>query len=305
MCGISGVISGRDTASLPDIIHRINDAMSHRGPDADGFFFEDGIALGHRRLSILDLSSAANQPFTDASGRYVMVFNGEIYNFQEIKKKLPEYPFHTTGDTEVLIAAFAKYGAECLQLLRGMFALAIWDKQERSLFLARDRFGVKPLYYHHSGGRLLFASELRALLNSGWLPRKLNRSAVTDYLKYQAFASPVTPIEGVCELPAGNYMTFRDGRVETKTWWELTAQNKPIAETNIGAIQKRIRELLYQSVERRLASDVSLGAFLSGGIDSSAVVAIMSQVNPGATNAFTIAFEEKDYNELPYAELVA
>jgi len=290
---------------LPDIIHRINDAMSHRGPDADGFFFEDGIALGHRRLSILDLSSAANQPFTDASGRYVMVFNGEIYNFQEIKKKLPEYPFHTTGDTEVLIAAFAKYGAECLQLLRGMFALAIWDKQERSLFLARDRFGVKPLYYHHSGGRLLFASELRALLNSGWLPRKLNRSAVTDYLKYQAFASPVTPIEGVCELPAGNYMTFRDGRVETKTWWELTAQNKPIAETNIGAIQKRIRELLYQSVERRLASDVSLGAFLSGGIDSSAVVAIMSQVNPGATNAFTIAFEEKDYNELPYAELVA
>ena len=279
--------------------------MSHRGPDADGFFFEDGIALGHRRLSILDLSSAANQPFTDASGRYVMVFNGEIYNFQEIKKKLPEYPFHTTGDTEVLIAAFAKYGAECLQLLRGMFALAIWDKQERSLFLARDRFGVKPLYYHHSGGRLLFASELRALLNSGWLPRKLNRSAVTDYLKYQAFASPVTPIEGVCELPAGNYMTFRDGRVETKTWWELTAQNKPIAETNIGAIQKRIRELLYQSVERRLASDVSLGAFLSGGIDSSAVVAIMSQVNPGATNAFTIAFEEKDYNELPYAELVA
>jgi len=305
MCGISGVISGRDTASLPDIIHRINDAMSHRGPDADGFFFEDGIALGHRRLSILDLSSAANQPFTDASGRYVMVFNGEIYNFQEIKKKLPEYPFHTTGDTEVLIAAFAKYGAECLQLLRGMFALAIWDKQERSLFLARDRFGVKPLYYHHSGGRLLFASELRALLNSGWLPRKLNRSAVTDYLKYQAFASPVTPIEGVCELPAGNYMTFRDGRVETKTWWELTAQKKPIAETNIGAIQKRIRELLYQSVERRLASDVSLGAFLSGGIDSSAVVAIMSQVNPGATNAFTIAFEEKDYNELPYAELVA
>ena len=305
MCGISGIISRTDTASLPDVIRKVNDAMSHRGPDADGFLFEEGIALGHRRLSILDLSSAANQPFTDASGRYVMVFNGEIYNFQEIRKKLPDYPFHTSGDTEVVIAAFAKFGPECLQLFRGMFALAIWDKADRSLFLARDRFGVKPLYYYHFGDRFLFASELRALLGSGWLPRRLNRSAVTDYLKYQAFASPVTPIEGVCEVPAGTYMTFRDGRVETKTWWELTAQKKPIAETRIGDIQRRIRELLYQSVERRLVSDVPLGAFLSGGIDSSAVVAIMSQVNPGATNAFTIAFEEKDYNELPYAELIA
>ncbi|HEX3935349.1 MAG TPA: asparagine synthetase B, partial [Puia sp.] len=149
MCGISGVISRTDTASLPDVIRRVNDTMSHRGPDADGFFIEEGIALGHRRLSILDLSSAANQPFTDASGRYVMVFNGEIYNFQEIRKKLPGYPFHTTGDTEVVIAAYAKFGPECLQLFRGMFALAIWDKAERSLFLARDRFGVKPLYYFH------------------------------------------------------------------------------------------------------------------------------------------------------------
>ena len=305
MCGISGIISRTDTASLPDVIRKVNDAMSHRGPDADGFLFEEGIALGHRRLSILDLSSAANQPFTDASGRYVMVFNGEIYNFQEIRKKLPDYPFHTSGDTEVVIAAFAKFGPECLQLFRGMFALAIWDKADRSLFLARDRFGVKPLYYYHFGDRFLFASELRALLGSGWLPRRLNRSAVTDYLKYQAFASPVTPIEDVFEVPAGAYMSFRDGRVETKTWWELTAQKKPIAETRIGDIQRRIRELLYQSVERRLVSDVPLGAFLSGGIDSSAVVAIMSQVNPGATNAFTIAFEEKDYNELPYAELIA
>ena len=305
MCGISGIVSKTDTRALPDVIRRINGAMAHRGPDADGFFVEEEIALGHRRLSILDLSAAANQPFADASGRYRMVFNGEIYNFQEIKKKLPEYPFHTSGDTEVIIAAFAKYGPDCLNLLRGMFALAIWDKQEKSLFLARDRFGVKPLYYHHAGDRFLFASELRALLNSGWIPRKLNRGAVTDYLKYQAFASPLTPIEGVCELPAGTYMTYRDGHIETKVWWELTAQKKPIAETKIGDIQKRIRELLYQSVERRLVSDVSLGAFLSGGIDSSAVVAIMSQVNPGATNAFTIAFEEKDYNELPYAELIA
>ena len=305
MCGISGAYSPSEKETLPALIRRVNGCMAHRGPDADGFLVEGPLAFGHRRLSIIDLSEAANQPFEDASGRYVMVFNGEIYNFMEIRRQLPDYPFRTSGDTEVILAAYARWGPAALDLLKGMFALAIWDRREQSLFLARDRFGVKPLYYYGSGDRFLFASEIRAILGSGWLPRRLNRSALTDYLKYQAFASPLTPVEGVCEVPAGTYMTFRDGRIETRTWWELTAQKRPIAENNIADIHKRIRELLYQSVERRLVSDVSLGAFLSGGIDSSAVVAIMSQVNPGATNAFTIAFEEKEYNELPYAELIA
>lgn len=304
MCGICGTYDRSKQEELPSLIRRVNDALSHRGPDAEGFLIEGPLALGHRRLSIIDLSAAANQPFEDASGRYVMVFNGEIYNFKEVRARLPEYPFHTSSDTEVVIAAFAKWGPACLDLFRGMFAIAIWDRKEASLFLARDRFGVKPLYYYHDGDRLLFASEIRALLASGWVPRRINKPALTDYLKYQAFVSPLTIVEGVLEVQAGSYMLYQQGRLEQKVYWDITQQRQDTGE-DITQIRRRIRELLYQSVERRLVSDVPLGAFLSGGIDSSAVVAIMSQVNPSATHAFTIGFEEKEYNELPYAELVA
>jgi asparagine synthase (glutamine-hydrolysing) len=303
MCGISGIID--KTRDLNPLIRRINEAMSHRGPDADGFFAEGEIALGHRRLSIIDLSAAANQPFIDASGRYVMVFNGEIYNFAEIRQMMPEYPYKTNGDTEVIIAAYAKWGVDCLQHLKGMFALAIWDRMERSLFLARDRFGVKPLYYYQLGEQLLFASEIRAILASGLVPRKINRNALMDYLKYQSIISPLTLVEDIFQLPAGTYMIFKEGETEQRVYWDITAQKKDIGTTDVPAIQKKIRDLLYKSVERRLVSDVPLGAFLSGGIDSSVVVAIMSQVNKGATHAFTVAFEEKNYNELPYAEQIA
>jgi asparagine synthase (glutamine-hydrolysing) len=305
MCGISGAFSPSQKESLPALIRRVNGAMAHRGPDADGFMVEGPVALGHRRLSIIDLSEAANQPFEDASGRYVMVFNGEVYNFMEIRRQLPDYSFRTSSDTEVVIAAFAKWGPACLDLLKGMFAIAIWDRREGSLFLARDRFGVKPLYYYAAGDRLLFASEIRALLASDWIPRRLNKRALTDYLKYQASLSPLTMVDQVFEVPAGSYMYYKEGKLEKTIYWDITALKKDDGPQEIAGIRKRIKELLYQSVERRLVSDVPLGAFLSGGIDSSAVVAIMSQVNPGATNAFTIAFEEKEYNELPYAELVA
>lgn len=304
MCGISGAFSRSQQESLPSLIRRVNDALAHRGPDAEGFLVEGPLAFGHRRLSIIDLSVAANQPFEDASGRYVMVFNGEIYNFMEIRGRLPEYPFHTSGDTEVIIAAFAKWGPACLHLFKGMFAIAIWDRQEESLFLARDRFGVKPLYYYQDGDRLLFASEIRAILASDWVPRRINKPALTDYLKYQAFVSPLTIVDGVLEVPAGSYMLYKEGRLVPTVYWDITQQKMDVGQ-DIARIRRRIRDLLYQSVERRLVSDVPLGAFLSGGIDSSAIVAIMSQVNPSATNAFTIGFEEKDFNEMPYAELVA
>ena len=305
MCGISGIIDNKANDRLPLLIKKINDAMSHRGPDADAFWIEGGTALGHRRLSILDLSTAANQPFIDASERYVMVFNGEIYNFNEIKAQLGGYPFKTTGDTEVVIAAYAKWGPSFLQLLKGMFAIAIWDRSERSLFLARDRFGVKPLYYYHDGGRLLFASEIRAILASGLAPRRLSKTALAEYLQYQSCMSPHSPVEGIFQLPAGSYAIFKEGELEQKVYWDLTGCRQDIGTRDITAIHKKIKDLLYAAIERRLVSDVPLGAFLSGGIDSSAVVAIMSQVSRTRTNAFTIAFEEKEYNELPYAEMVA
>jgi asparagine synthase (glutamine-hydrolysing) len=305
MCGISGIISRKDAGQLDTVIRSINNAMSHRGPDADGFFVSDEIAFGHRRLSILDLSSAANQPFCDRSGRYIMVFNGEIYNFNEIKTQLKGYPFVTTGDTEVVIAAYAKWGAACLDKFRGMFAIAIWDKEEKSLFMARDRFGVKPLYYYKDDKQLLFASEIRALLASNRIPRKINRNALVDYLKYQSVVTPYTIIEGIAELRAGTYAIYKNGVLEEKVYWDITCVHTPVDDTSLEKVHRRIEELLYQSVERRLVSDVPLGAFLSGGIDSSLVVAIMSRVNKAATNAFTIAFEEKDYDESSYAELVA
>ena len=305
MCGIAGVVRREGGGDLTTMIKRMTGAMAHRGPDADGFFVTDEVAFGHRRLSILDLSTAANCPFTDASGRYVMVFNGEIYNFQEIKDQLKEYPFITTGDTEVVIAAFAKWGPACLDLFRGMFAIAIWDKRDRSLFLARDRFGVKPLYYYKDDRQLLFTSEIRALLASGEMPRKLNRQALVDYLKYQSFSTPYTIIENILEVRAGCWMLYKDGECKQQSYWDITRVNHDVGEMTLPKVHQRIRELLTRAVERRLVSDVPLGAFLSGGIDSSLVVGIMSEVSKGATNAFTIAFDEKEYDEFPYAEMVA
>jgi asparagine synthase (glutamine-hydrolysing) len=186
-----------------------------------------------------------------------------------------------------------------------MFALAIWDRQERSLFMARDRLGVKPLYYFKTADGLLFASEIRAILASDLVPRKLDRSSLVDYLKYQSLITPNTIVEGIRQVRAGSWLLANEGSLEEHIYWDITKVKKPFEEQGIPAIHKRIKDLLYQSVERRLVSDVPLGAFLSGGIDSSLVVAIMSEVSKGSTNAFTIAFEEKEYDESSYAELVA
>ncbi|MBS1975364.1 MAG: asparagine synthetase B, partial [Bacteroidetes bacterium] len=164
MCGITGILNFKQQSVEQAVIKKMTDAVAHRGPDADGFFVENEMALGHRRLSIIDLSSAANQPFIDNSGRYAMVFNGEMYNYAEVKSTIKEYAFKSNGDSEVLIAAYAKWGADCIQYFRGMFAFAIWDRQERELFLCRDRMGVKPLYYYIDEERLLFSSETRSIL---------------------------------------------------------------------------------------------------------------------------------------------
>lgn len=187
----------------------------------------------------------------------------------------------------------------------GMFALVIWDRQERSLFIARDRLGVKPLYYYKTGDTLLFASEIRAMLASDLIPRKLDQNALVDYLKYQSLVPPYTIIAGIRQVKAGSWLLYKDGSLEEHIYWDVSKVKKPFGEQEVTAIHKNIRDLLYQSVERRLVSDVPLGAFLSGGIDSSLVVAIMSEVSRDATNAFTIAFEEKEYDESSYAELVA
>jgi asparagine synthase (glutamine-hydrolysing) len=305
MCGIAGIFNFDAEPADKALVRQMTDAMSHRGPDADGLWAEGAIALGHRRLSIIDLSSAANQPFADNDGRYMIVFNGEIYNYREVKAILPDYAFRTASDTEVLIAAYAKWGPDCIRHFRGMFAFAIWDRLDKELFLARDPMGVKPLYLFMDKSQLLFASEIRAILATGGVKRRLDPTALIDYFCYQSYSAPTSPVEGVSQLEAGSWMRIRAGRVEKKRYWDVSKSAADVDFADAQGVRKKIRELTLRSVERRLVSDVPVGAFLSGGIDSSAVVGLMAEAGSSRPNTFNVAFEEKEYDESYYAELVA
>ena len=305
MCGIAGIMHFRDRPNEADLIRNMTSAMAHRGPDAVGFFSDNAIDFGHLRLSIIDLSSAANQPFADNSGRYTIIFNGEIYNYREVKSLIGEYAFHTTSDTEMLLAAYIKWGPGCLDYFRGMFAFAIWDRQEKELFLARDRMGVKPLYYYMDDDRCLFASEVRAILATGLVKKQLSQKALVEYFSYQSVSFPFSAVEGIRQLEAGSWMSIKEGRVERKVYWDLTKGVTDFDFADKEKIQLRIRELMLQSIRRRLVSDVPVGAFLSGGIDSSAVVGLMAEAGESRPNTFNIAFDEKEYDESSYADLVA
>lgn len=305
MCGIAGILSYSTKHALTFPIRQMTDAMAHRGPNADGFYEDELIALGHRRLSIIDLSTAANQPFTDVSGRYVLVFNGEIYNFQEVRQLLSGYAFTTQSDTEVLLAAYIKWGVDCLHFIKGMFAFAIWDKQEQVLFLARDRMGIKPLYLYSNEEGVIFASEVRAMLASGMVPRTINRRALVEFFTYQSIGAPFSLVDNIYQLEAGTWMKVRQGKITSERYWNLTQQRPLIPSGDLPAIHKNIRSLLSKAVESRLVSDVPVGAFLSGGIDSSAVVGLMSEVSTRPVNTFNISFGESEFDEARYAQLVA
>ena len=305
MCGIAGILNFNNSAPDPALIRAMNHCMQHRGPDAEAFYESGPIALGHRRLSIIDLSESANQPMADASGRYWLVFNGEIYNFMEVKAKLPNYPYRTHGDSEVILAAYAAWGVDCLQHFAGMFALAIWDTQEQSLFIARDRLGVKPLYYFHKHDHFAFASEMRSLLSTGMIPRKASREAISQFLQFQSVAAPLSMIENVIQLEAGAYLVVKDNSVEQHFYWKTSDHKEVVAQGDRKTVTTKIRELLTRSIERRLISDVPLGAFLSGGIDSSIVVGLMATVQSEPVNTFTMSFEEKAYDESPYADIIS
>jgi asparagine synthase (glutamine-hydrolysing) len=251
------------------------------------------------------LSEEANQPFFDLSQRYAMVYNGEIYNFREVRAMMPDLSFRTDSDTEVILAAYIKFGPRFLSLLNGMFAIAIWDREKKELFVARDRLGVKPLYYSHRADSFVFASEIRAILDSGLVDRKLNNDALFDYVMYQSVYEPETLVENVRQLPAGEYGVFSRGNFSTHSYWKLEeSDSEPVAD-DASAVKKNVRELLLRSVERRMISDVRLGAFLSGGIDSSAIVALMSEVSDRPVDTFSVNFGEKEYDESRYSSLIA
>lgn len=317
MCGINGIIVKENTSnqSFVPALKKMNKALAHRGPDADGVWNDDVVFLGHRRLSIIDLSDAGNQPLHSSDGRYVIVYNGELYNYKELKFELQRavqgtserpYIFATNTDTEVIIAAYARWGKDCVSRFNGMFAFALWDKQDKSLFIARDRLGIKPLYYSIADKRLVFSSEIRALLESGEVPRKLSYEGLVDYLRYLTVNAPVTMVEGVKMLMPGHTAVWKDGSFEINKYWNLKENiNYSSKDKDYKQICTDIRDLFFKSVERRLIADVPFGAFLSGGIDSSIVVAAMSKVSQTQVKTFSVVFDESEFSEAKYANLVA
>jgi len=306
MCGINGIYGLDDLSESKERVVKMNNALAHRGPDANGVFKGDNVVLGHSRLAIIDLNSNANQPFLDASKRFALVFNGEIYNYKQIKGWLKDYPFQTQSDTEVVLAAFMKWGPECLSRFDGMFAFAIWDNKERELFIARDRLGIKPLYYHLGKSTLAFSSEIRALIKSNTFEPKLDEFGLQDYLRYQTVHAPRTILEGVKMLMPGHYMIINDSDYKMEPYWQMAINyNKKGQSLDIKETKEEVKRLLDNSVEKRLVSDVPFGAFLSGGIDSSAMVAMMAKRSKQPIKTFTVAFEEEEFSEAKYARMVA
>lgn len=299
MCGIWGTVNCADEM----IAKRAADAMKHRGPDDHGVFVVQEpvpVALVNTRLSIIDLSDAGHQPMCTQDGRYWIAYNGEVYNYQPLRQMLLElgYHFNSHTDTEVILNAYAEWGANCLEYLRGMFAFAIWDMQEAKLFAARDRLGIKPLYYtikqnlaDSSANQLIFGSELKALLSTGLVERRLNYAALHHYLSFYSVPTPYTMLADVMALPAGHYLTFQHGKLATERYWSI-----PPAE-DIGMdeaeIVYRLRQLLEDAIRLRMIADVPVGAFLSGGIDSSAVVALMTRASGERLRTFSIGFGQE------------
>lgn len=304
MCGINGIFKFHDSNRIKEGIKRMNSAISHRGPDSEGEFFHRNIGLGHRRLSIIDLSHNANQPLFDNSGRYALVFNGEIYNYKQLKATIPGYDFKTNSDSEVLLALYIKMGVACLNHLEGMFAFAVYDTVKNEIFLARDRMGIKPLYFFRSEEFFIFSSEIKAILASNFIERRVNKSAIYDYLRYQTVHAPQTIVQGVKMLMPANYCIVKETSFEQKKYWELvfddSHEGKSYEET-----KNDISELFYSAVEKRLISDVPLGTFLSGGIDSSIITGVMSLLSSDKINTFSVNFDESQFSEGKYARQIS
>jgi asparagine synthase (glutamine-hydrolysing) len=302
MCGINGIFGLERLSNPEEIIAKMNNTLAHRGPDAKGVASFSNVILGHQRLSIIDLNEASNQPMYSADGKYCMVFNGEIYNYLELKEKLEKKTFSTNSDSEILLQAFIEMGEDVLKELNGMFAFAIWDVEKQKLFVARDRMGIKPFYYFYENENFIFSSELRAILSTGLVPKKLSKKGLHDYLRYQTVHSPNTIVENIQLLPQGHCAWISDSNFEIKQYWnpEEISVNKDSKEET----KERINQLFKDSVKRRLVADVPFGAFLSGGIDSSAVVAMMAQES-SKVKSFSVTFEEEEFSERKYAELIA
>jgi len=318
MCGIVGIVAKGGSVD-PDILERATLSLAHRGPDDSGtviiretFPRTVEIGLGNRRLAILDLSPLGHQPMQDPETGNWIAFNGEIFNFREIRKELEREgaSFRGNSDTEVLLRAYGRWGEDCLSKLRGMFGFAIWDARRHKLFLARDQMGIKPLYYFSSDRYFLFASELRTLLGTGLVPRRLDRAGLLNYLAFGSAYDPVTLVEGISSLLPGHSLVWENGALSEKRYWDFRSdepgdrRNSRPNEAERQHIEEEMHGALAESIRMRMVSDVPVGVFLSGGIDSSTVTGILSR-DGDRLNTFSVVFREAEYSEAEYSRLVA
>jgi asparagine synthase (glutamine-hydrolysing) len=305
MCGIAGIVHTDPGHPVSrELLRRMTTAMAHRGPDSDGFHFERGMGLGHRRLSIIDLSTG-DQPMFNEDRTLMVIFNGEIYNFQALREELLArgHRFATRSDTEVIVHGYEEHGPDWVARLRGMFTIALWDERNRRLLLARDRAGKKPLYYVHDAERLAFSSELKGLLQDGGLKREVNAEALHDYFSFGCVPAPATILQGVAQIPPGHYLIWERGQVRMVEYWDVP-RGGHVERTEAQCLEE-FEAVFTEAVRIRLISDVPLGAFLSGGVDSTAVVERMARLSDRPVRTTAVGFTERRWNELPHARAVA
>ena len=305
MCGIVGIIhpEGKETVDF-EILRAMNSSLTHRGPDDEGYWLDRNIGLGMRRLSIIDLEGG-HQPISNEDGNVWTVFNGEIYNYLELREELIRkgHRFKTSADTEVIVHLYEEAGEDFIQRLRGMFAIALWDGRERKLLLYRDRVGIKPLHYRLKNRTLLFASEIKAILEYPEVSREISTGALSDYLSYLYIPTPRTIYREILKLPAGHFLRYVNGQIEIKRYWDFSYHEGPQMREEEWV--EKLKQALSEAVKLHLVSDVPVGAFLSGGVDSSTVVAWMSRLGSAPVRTYSMGFRDAHFNELPYAREVA
>lgn len=310
MCGINGAIRLRNSYKNDDlkgVVHSMNERIVHRGPNSEGLYADDTCSLGMRRLSIIDIDGGT-QPIWNETNDKLIVFNGEIYNYKELKDELISkgHVFKTNSDTETILHAYEEYGNDCIAKLEGMFSFCIYDKLCGKWIIARDKIGEKPLYYYTDGDYFLFASELKSLLCTGIVPREIDENALSIYFQLTYIPAPYSIIKNVHKLPQASYMEIAVGtEICVKNYWELNISNDDINNAGYEVSKKKLYDLVLSSVEKRMRSDVSLGAFLSGGIDSTVIVGAMSELSDKKIDTFTIGFKDKQYDERELANIVA
>lgn len=310
MCGIAGAFvtkKSKKNLDLHNLLPQMVKTLDHRGPDSNGIKIQNNVGLGHTRLSVIDLSEAGNQPMISENENIIIVYNGEVYNFLELKKILIKsgFTFKSNTDTEVILYGYCLWGKEIFSKLQGMFAIGIWDKNNEELILARDHIGKKPLYYSWDGGILLFASEIKGILAHKEHNRECDLEAIHHYLTFQYVPSPFSAFKGIKKIPPASFLSFnKNGEINEYKYWQLPPPQKQKSRP-LEEIQIELKEKLEDAIKLRMISDVPVGAFLSGGVDSSSVVALMAKLSSKKIKTFSIGFQESEYDERKYARMVA